>query len=61
MCISTEDCHFAIKRKEALPFAVPRTDLESVTLSEVGRRERQILWGLSCMWNLKKKSHSRKQ
>ena len=38
-----------------MPFAVTWMDLEIVTLSEVkSERERQISYGITYMWNLKK-------
>ena len=43
---------FSHKKKEILPFATEWTDLEGITLSETGQR--QILYGFTCTWNLKK-------
>ena len=41
----------ATKKNEILPFAALRMDLENVMLSEISR-ERQILYVITCMWNL---------
>ena len=41
----------AIKKNEILPFTATWMDLENIILSEV--RERQILYNIIYMWNLK--------
>lgn len=41
------------KKKEISPLATTWVDLEGVMFSEVNQTERQILWDLACMWNLK--------
>lgn len=43
-------------KKEILPFATTRLDLESVMLSETSPRERQVLYNLSYMQDLKKRA-----
>ena len=42
------------KRNKFLPFAVSWMDLEGIRLSEIVHRERQILYDITYMWNLKK-------
>ena len=46
--------YLAIKKNEILPFATKWMDLESIMLSEISQR--QILYDITYMWNLKKKS-----
>ena len=44
----------AIKKNEIMPFAATWRDLEFIILSEVKlERERQILYDITYMWNLK--------
>jgi len=43
------------KKKEILPFAKPRMDLEDILLSKI--RERQILYVMTYMLNLKNKTN----
>ena len=43
-----------IKKKEILPFVTTWMDLEGIMLSEINQTERQILYDLTYMWNLKK-------
>ena len=43
----------AIKKNEILPFAATWMDLEGIMLSEKSDRERQILYDITYMWNLK--------
>ena len=45
----------SIKKDEILPF-LTQMDLEDIMLSEI--RERQILYDITCMWNLKNKQAS---
>ena len=40
-----------IKKKEILPFAATWMDVEGIILKEI--RERQILYDVTYMWNLK--------
>ena len=43
-------------KKEIMPFAATRTDLEIIILNESkSDRERQLLYDSAYMWNLKKK------
>ena len=44
----------AIKRNETELFVVRWMNLEGIMLSEL-RQRRQILYDITCMWNLKKK------
>ena len=37
-----------------MPFAATQMDLERIILSEVNQTERQILYDVVYMWNLKK-------
>ena len=39
-----------------MSFAATWMDLEIIILSEVGQRERQILYDITYMWTLKKKT-----
>ena len=50
----TMEYYSVIKKNEILPFAATRIDLEMIILSEVKVRERQISYGITYMWNLKK-------
>ena len=45
------DYYSAIKKNEIIPFAATWMDLENSILSEV--QERQILYDITYMWNLK--------
>ena len=47
----TIEHYSAIKKNEILPFTATWMDLENIILSEV--RERQILYNIIYMWNLK--------
>ena len=42
-----------IKKNEIIPFVATWMDLEGITLSETSDRERQILYDITYMWNLK--------
>ena len=50
--IHTVEYYPAIKKDEVRPFAATWMDLESVILSEVGQRRRNIM--TSFVWNLKR-------
>ena len=50
----------AIKNNEILPFAT-WMDLEGIMLSEISQTERQILFDVTYMWNLKKMQHTSEQ
>ena len=53
------NCYSAIKKNEMLPFATTWMDVEGIMLSEVkSDRERQILYDITYMWNLKNKQTS---
>ena len=41
------------KNNEILPFATRWMDLEGITLNEMSDRERQTLYDITYMWNLK--------
>ena len=45
--------YLVIKKNNILPFAATSMDLEDTRLSEMSGRERQILYDLIYMWNLK--------
>lgn len=49
----------ALKYEEILPFETTWLDLEGIMLNEL--RERQILYDLVYMWNLKKVPNSQKK
>ena len=52
--ICTMEYYSAIKKNKFLPFTVSWMDLEGIRLSEIVHRERQILYDITYMWNLKK-------
>ena len=43
-----------IKKNKILPSAAPCMDVEGIMLSEITHRERQILYNITHIWNLKK-------
>ena len=47
--------YYPLKKNEILPFAAMWIDLENIMLSEMSDRERQILYDITYMWNLKNK------
>ena len=49
------------KENKIMPFATVWVELEIVIQSEVSQRERQMLFNISCMWNLKQMNLSTKQ
>ena len=58
----TMEYYSAMKKNEILPFAATRMDLEGIMLREIRQiimseklevRERQILYDITYMWNLK--------
>ena len=52
--IYTMDYYAAMKNNEIMPFAATWVDPEIIILSEVkSARERQILYAITCTWNLK--------
>ena len=46
----------AIKKNEILPFATTWMDSEGIMLSEISQTEREILYDVTYMWNLKTKT-----
>ena len=50
-----------MKKNEILPFTTTWIDLQSIMLSEMSDRERQITYVTIYMWNLKKKTKHREQ
>ena len=46
----------AMRKNEILPFMTTWVELKDIVLSEMSGRERQILYDLTHMWNLKKKT-----
>ena len=46
--------HSAMRNKEILPFVTTWMDLEGIMLSEICQTERQILHGITYIWNLSK-------
>ena len=40
-----------------LPFATTWMDLEGIMLSDISQREKQILYDITYMWNLKNKTN----
>jgi len=49
----THEYYSAIKKNEILPFATTWMDSEGVMLSAMSDTERQILYDITYMWNLK--------
>ena len=49
----THEYYSAIKKNEILPFATTWMDSEGITLSAMSDTERQILYDITYMWNLK--------
>ena len=43
----------AIKKNKILPFAATWMDWEGIMVSEISQTERQILYDITYMWNLK--------
>ena len=43
----------AIKKNEILPSAITWMNLEGAVLNEMSHRERQILYAIAYMWNIK--------
>ena len=41
------------KKKETMPFATTRMDLEIIVLSKVSQKEKHKSCMVSCLWNLK--------
>ena len=55
MCyMYTMEYYSAIKKNEAMQFIATGMDLENVILSEVRQTEREILYDIPYMWNLKR-------
>ena len=50
-----------IKKNKILSFATTWVDLDSITLSKISQRERQILYDLIWMWNLKNKTNEQSE
>ena len=44
----------AIKKNKILPFVTAWMDLESIMFNEMSERERQIIYVITYMWNIKK-------
>ena len=51
--IWTMEYYSAVKKNEILPFATRWMDLEGIMLNEMSDRERQTLYDITYMWNLK--------
>ena len=48
----------AMRKKDILSYATTQTELEGIMLSGIkSDRERQMLYGTTYMWNLKKPTH----
>ena len=56
VCVCVWKYYSATKKKEVLPFARTWVDLEGSMLSEMSDREKQRLYYLIYIWNLKTKS-----
>ena len=55
--IATMGYYSAIKKNEIVPFATTGMHLEGTVLSEMADRERQTLYDITYMWNLKNKTN----
>ena len=49
-----------LNQKNILPFVTTWMDLEGIMLTEISQTERQILYNLTYMWNLKNKTNKTK-
>ena len=49
----------AIKKNEIIQFATTWMNLEIIILSEVSRRERQVSYDISYMWNVKSNTNEK--
>ena len=62
ICIYIYVCNrilFSHKKNEILPLATILMDPEGIMPGEISQRERQVLYDLSYMWNLKEKKNSK--
>ena len=49
----TMEYYSSMKKKGTLPLATTVMKLEGIILSEINQTERQTLYGITYMWNLK--------
>ena len=52
--IYTKEYYSAIKKNEAMPFTATWMDLENVILSAGSQTEREVLYDIPYLWNLKR-------
>ena len=53
VCVYLE-YYSAIKRNEIMPFAATWLNLEIIILSDKSHKERQVLYDIAYLWNLKR-------
>ena len=51
--IYTMEYYSAIKKNEIMSFSDTKMDLETIILSEVSQKGKEIPYDITCMWNLK--------
>ena len=49
--------YFTVEKNEILPFVTAWIELGDIMLSEISQTEKQILYVLTYMWNLKNKTN----
>ena len=52
-CYSAITYYSALKKNKILPLETTWMDLEDIMLSEIGQTEKDILYYITYMWNLK--------
>ena len=58
--VSSVEQYLAMRKMEILPFAATSVDLEDIVLNEIRQAQKDILYDLTVIWNLKK-SNSQNQ
>ena len=52
--IYTMEYYSAMRKEDILPFMTTWIYLEHIMLREISQKERQVLYGTTCLWKLKK-------